>query len=102
VRAHDSFVHASRETEVIGIYDQSLHCGRKIFRQGEIVSRGSDSASCGGKRKGVFGEPRQFSRQLSLARSINCECSVKVFNSSVENHVEKAPAQIETARQHEA
>jgi hypothetical protein len=38
-------------------------------------------------------------RREKLAKD---ECSVKVFNNSVENRVEKARARIKTPRQHEA
>jgi len=36
--------------------------------------------------------PKQFSRHLSLSRSVEYERLVTVFNNSVENSVEKAAA----------
>jgi len=47
-----------------------------------------------GIRDGEIQARQQFLRQSSQAGSANCECSMKVFNNFVENHVEKTVTQI--------
>jgi len=57
-----------------------------------MISRRSNSSFA--EKRGV----EQFLRQVSSYSGGKDELLVKVFNSSVENHVEKGRAQIEIAR----
>jgi hypothetical protein len=50
------------------------------------------------KRRSHFDPTGQFARHTSVAATDHCEFSMKVFNSSVENRVEKHREQIRNAR----
>jgi hypothetical protein len=52
------------------------------------------SETCGGE----IWAAKQFESHLTEQELKKCECSVKVFNSSVENRVEKDAARLRIAR----
>lgn len=88
MRADNSFIHTARHAEIIGVQDECLHCERKDS------CAGRNSITATAKDVCVSAETTCDSRGnlrtiLRRCRSELREFSVKVFNSSVENRVEK-------------